>query len=70
MVKVIDLSFFFKALIMKFVYGWGLHASLSMVMSLSKIIRKPSKLLTLLSNSQHVKFGAFLASMAGIYRVS
>jgi len=55
---------------MKFVYGWGLHASLSLVMSLSKIIRKPSKLLTLLSNSQHVKFGAFLASMAGIYRVS
>jgi len=56
---------------MKFVYGWGLHASLSLIMSLSKVIRKPSKLLTLLlSNSQHVKFGAFLASMAGIYRVS
>ena len=55
---------------MKFIYGWGLHASLSLVMSLSKIMRKPSKLLTLLLNPQHVKFGAFLASMAGIYRVS
>ena len=54
----------------RFAYGWGFHSIIAIFLSIPVILRNPRKLGLLLSSNKHVKFGAFLASLAGIYQVN
>ncbi|XP_046440103.1 transmembrane protein 135-like [Daphnia pulex] len=58
----------FQVLFKRFLCGWGLHASVSAILSFPLIMRKPSNLLLLLKGMKHVRFGAFIASLATIYQ--
>ena len=61
-----------EAFVTRFIYGWVIHAGFSFISAFPVlVIRKPSKLFSvLLKDVNHLKFGAFLASMAVLYRVS
>lgn len=59
----------FHVMLRRFVSGWGIHACISLLLSLPKLAKKPSRLLPLLKQSKHVKFGAFLATFTGLYRM-
>ena len=75
--KVLSIEFYFlkkelypaQVLVQRFLYGWGIHTCLSLVLSVPMLVRKPSRLFSLLKQGKHVRFGAFLASLATIYRV-
>lgn len=62
--------FFLQALVKTFLYGWGLHSCIGLVVSLPRLFRRPSRLPALLRQSKHVRFGAFLASLSAAYRVT
>ena len=55
-----------RTFVTRFVCGWAIHAFLS---ALPVLVRNPSTIPTLLSDGNHLRFGAFLASMAASYRV-
>lgn len=61
--------FIVKVLAQRFLYGWGLHACVSIVLSIPQIIRKPSNFLILLRKEKHLRFGAFLASLVTVNQV-
>jgi len=63
------LKYAFQIILRQFVSGWGIHACITLMLSLPHLARKPSLLLPILKQDKHVKFGAFLASLTGIYRV-
>jgi len=63
------IQYSFHVMLRRFVSGWGIHACLSLLLSLPKLVKKPSLLWPLLKQSKHLKFGAFLASFTGLYRV-
>lgn len=56
---------FFKT----FLISWGLHSSVATLLSLPSLLRKPANLWILLRNERHLRFGAFLASLATISKV-
>ncbi|XP_057373857.1 transmembrane protein 135-like [Daphnia carinata] len=58
----------FQILVKRFLCGWGLHACGSLLLSFPLLLRKPSNLLVLLRGMKHVRFGAFLASLATAYQ--
>jgi hypothetical protein len=54
----------------RFLYGWIIHTGYNFVSAFPLLIRNPSKISILLKDVDNLKFGAFLASITAIYRVS
>lgn len=54
----------------RFAYGWGFHSFLTIFLSIPVLVRNPRELGLLFSSNKSLKFGAFLASLAGIYQVN
>lgn len=54
----------------RFAYGWGFHSFLTIFLSIPVLVRNPRELGILFSSNKSLKFGAFLASLVGIYQVN
>lgn len=62
--------YLFQGCLRMFGIGYSIQAVIKIISSIRYIIKHPKSVISSLTHTNNIEFGAFLASLVGLYRVS